>query len=116
MFSRVALGRAGFAIGAVAMSSCSEQAGPPPSDAAEQNAALASAIHEAGFLCNEVLGANGAETPVRMWRVVCEDFLVYFAALDEDDALHVEPMPYVDPGVSRVSAIRVPDVGAGLQR
>lgn len=116
MFRRVRLSRAGFAIGAVVMSGCSEQAGPLPSDAAERNAVLANAIHEAGFLCNEVVGASSTETPVRVWRVVCEDLLVYMAMVDENDALHVEPVPYVDPGVSRVSVMRVPDVGLGLQR
>lgn len=115
MFGRVALGRAGFALGAIAAGACSEQAGPLAVDAAERNAALARAIHENGFLCNEVLGASSPETPVRMWRVVCEDLLVYMAMLDENDALHVEPVPYVDPQVSRISAMRVPDVGAGLK-
>jgi hypothetical protein len=117
MFGRIALGRAGIAIGAVALSSCSEPVEPLPSDAAaELNAALAKAIHEAGFLCNSVLAASSTETPVRMWRVVCEDLLVYIAMLDEDDALHVEPVPYVDPQVSRVTAMRVPDLGAGFRR
>ena len=77
---------------------------------------LARAIHEAGFLCNEVRGASSTEAPVRVWRIVCEDLRVYMALLDEDDALHVEPVPYVDPQVSRVSAMRPPDVGVGLQR
>ena len=116
MFGRVAFGRAGFAIGAVAMSSCSEPAGPLPSDPAERDAMLARAIHEAGFLCNEVRGASSTETPIRMWRIVCEDLRVYLALLDEHDALHVEPLPHVDPEVSRVSAMRVPEVGVGQQR
>jgi hypothetical protein len=66
-------------------------------------------------LCDEVLGAESSDTPVRMWRVVCEDLMVYMAMLDDDDALHIEPLPYVDPEVSRVSSLRVPDVGAGMR-
>lgn len=116
MFGRVALGRAGFLLGAAAIAACSEQAGPLPSDAGERNAAFARAIHEAGFSCNEVRGASSTETPIRMWRIVCEDLRVYLALLDEHDALHVEPLPHVDPEVSRVSAMRVPEVGVGQQR
>jgi hypothetical protein len=117
MFDRVAKGPAGLAIGAFAASSCSEHAGEPFATAAgERNSALVSAIREAGYLCDEVLATNSTETPVRMWRVVCDDLLVYMAMLDDDDALHIEPMPYVDPQASRISITRLPDVGAGMQR
>lgn len=118
MFDRLPWGPAGFAIGALAVSSCSERADEPLAAVAdaEWNAALVRAIHDAGYLCDEVLGANGTDGPVRTWRIVCGDLYVYMAMLDENDALYIEPMPYVDSGAAGVSITRVRDVGAGALR
>jgi hypothetical protein len=63
-----------------------------------RNARLGAAIRDAGFVCEKVVETTKTEAPVPAWRVVCNDALVYLASSDEnDDALHVEPLPYAEP-------------------
>lgn len=65
---------------------------------ARRSARLVAAIRDAGYLCEEVVAATKAEASVPAWRVVCNDALVYLASSEEnDDALHVAPLPYTDP-------------------
>lgn len=64
----------------------------------ERNARLIAAIHDAGYVCDEVVESMKATAAMPAWRVVCRDALVYLASDEEGDgALHVAPLPYTDP-------------------
>lgn len=82
--------------------------GTAPAD--ERNALLRQAIHDAGYLCDEIIDAASPVGVANGWRVLCTDMLVYVASLDSADGLHIEPIPYGDPATPPVS--RNPDDGA----
>jgi hypothetical protein len=63
----------------------------------ERNALLQQAIHDAGYLCDELIDATSPAGVAAGWRVLCADMLVYVVSLDAADALHIEPIPYGDP-------------------
>jgi hypothetical protein len=69
----------------------------------ERNAMLREAIHDAGFLCDEVIDATAPAEAASVWRVLCTDMLVYVASLDPEDALHIEPIAYGDPAIAPIS-------------
>jgi hypothetical protein len=73
----------------------------------ERNALLREAIHDAGYLCDEVIDATAPGESTTGWRVLCADMLVYVASLDAQDALHIEPIAYGDPVIAPLS--RDPD-------
>jgi hypothetical protein len=75
--------------------------------AEERNALLREAIHDAGYLCDEVIDATAPAETATGWRVLCKDMLVYIASLDTADTLHIEPIAYGDPGAAPIS--RNPD-------
>ena len=72
-----------------------------PADA--RNALLRQAIHDAGYLCDEIIDAASPVGVASGWRVLCTDMLVYVASLDSADGLHIEPIPYGDLGIPPVS-------------
>jgi len=97
MASRLSVAAA--ACGAALLGACAERA--PPSireaPAEDRDRLLLQAIRDAGYLCDEILDTTAAPTGGSMWRVLCNDMLVYIASLDGADVLHIEPIPYGDP-------------------
>lgn len=89
------------AVAVLGVLSCSRDAIAPIGDApaAERNALFLQAIRDAGYLCDVVLEADAADGIDNVWRVVCNDMLAYVASLESDEAIHIEPVPYVDPRV-----------------
>ena len=81
-----------------------EEASIRTAPAEVRNARLREAIHDAGYLCDEVIDATAPAESATGWRVLCTDMLVYLASLDTQDALHIEPIAYDDsvtPSITR---------------
>ena len=95
--------------GAVLLGACAERAQPSARDAPvdQRNQLLLQAIRDAGYLCDEIIDATSPPVGGSVWRVLCNDMLVYVASLDESDAFHIEPIPYGDPGP--IPVIRNPE-------
>lgn len=94
---------------AALLGACAERAEHSARDAPaeERNQLLQQAIREAGYLCDEIIDATSPPVGGAVWRVLCNDMLVYVASLDAADVFHIEPIPYGDPGP--IPAIRNPD-------
>jgi hypothetical protein len=77
---------------------CTSQPEPPIERSAPEarGARFATAIREAGYLCDEVIEATIVEGARMAWRVVCNDALAYLVVIEGDD-VRAEPMPYTDP-------------------
>jgi hypothetical protein len=86
--------------GALLLGACAERAQQSARDAPveQRNQLLLQAIRDAGYLCDEIIDATSPPVGGSVWRVLCNDMLVYVASLDADDVFHVEPIPYSDPG------------------
>jgi hypothetical protein len=86
--------------GAVLLGGCAEPVEPSVRDAPveQRNQLLMQAIRDAGYLCDEIIDATSPPVGDSVWRVLCNDMLVYVASLDAADVFHIEPIPYGDPG------------------
>jgi hypothetical protein len=63
----------------------------------ERNDRFVDAIRSAGYRCEEIVDVTMAEGGGMVWRVVCNDALVYLASIDATGGIHMEPVPYADP-------------------
>jgi len=99
---------------ALAASACAERAQPAAQDASAEgrNGQLLEAIRDAGYLCDRIVAATAPSGGGgSAWRVLCTDMLVYVASLDAAGAIHIEPIPYGDPGGFPVQQSRDPNTG-----
>ncbi len=55
-----------------------------------------SAIVAVGYPCASVVNSTEFINGQTIWRVSCQDALVYTAQLSDDEKLCITPMPYVD--------------------
>jgi len=69
-----------------------------------RNGTFVIAIRAAGFVCEDVIGADQAAPDAPAWRARCRDLRAYILRVDDAGALAIEPtVPYWDSVVVPVS-------------
>jgi hypothetical protein len=61
-----------------------------------RNTSILIAIRDAGFVCSDIIAADGGADDMAAWRVVCDGALVYLVGVEDSGALAVDPVPYAE--------------------